>query len=89
MHKIKLLGGDQICTAAAGENRFTESQQNFKYFTRGLTQSEKKNLKWNVAPLIWSGSNFSIFQHFIAPALNLMPCLQAQGTRDCNKDNKF
>ena len=26
---------------------------------------------------------------FIAPALDLMPCLQAQGTRDCNKAIKF
>ena len=24
-------------------------------------------------------------QYFIAPALDCMPCLQAQGTRDCNK----
>ena len=28
-------------------------------------------------------------QNFIAPALDLMPCLQAQGTRDCNKGIKF
>ena len=28
---------------------------------------------------------FISMQHFIAPALGLMPCLQAQGTRDCNK----
>ena len=35
------------------------------------------------------GQYFSFFQHFIAPALNLMPCLQARGTRDCNKCIKF
>ena len=35
--------------------------------------------KWNVTPLIIS------LQHFISPALDLMPCLQAQGTGDCNK----
>ena len=28
-------------------------------------------------------------QHFIAPALDLLPCLQARGTRDCNKGSKF
>ena len=28
-------------------------------------------------------------QHFIAPALDLMPCLQARGTRDYNKGIKF
>ena len=28
-------------------------------------------------------------QHFIAPALDLLSCLQARGTRDCNKDSKF
>ena len=28
-------------------------------------------------------------QHFIAPALDLLPCLQAQGMRDCNKGSKF
>ena len=27
-------------------------------------------------------------QHFIAPALDLLPCLQARGTRDCNKCSK-
>ena len=27
---------------------------------------------------------FISLQHFIAPALGLLPCLQAQGTRDCN-----
>ena len=28
-------------------------------------------------------------EHFIAPALNLLPCLQGRGTRDCNKGSKF
>ena len=28
-------------------------------------------------------------QHFIAPALDLMPCLQAGGTRDCSKGINF
>ena len=28
-------------------------------------------------------------QHFIAPALDWLPCLQAGGTRDCNKGSKF
>ena len=32
---------------------------------------------------------FISLQHFIAPALDLMPCLQARGTRDCNKGIKF
>ena len=32
---------------------------------------------------------FISLQHFIAPALYLMPCLQAQGTMDCNKGIKF
>ena len=31
---------------------------------------------------------FISFQHFIAPALDLLPCLQAWGTRDCNKGSK-
>ena len=31
---------------------------------------------------------FSLW-HFIATALDLMPCLQALGTRDCNKGIKF
>ena len=33
--------------------------------------------------------NFISLQHFIAPAFDVMPCLQAQGTRDCNKGIKF
>ena len=45
--------------------------------------------EWNVTPLIWRGSHFLSLQHFIAPAMDLMPCLQAQGTRDCNKGIKF
>ena len=32
---------------------------------------------------------FSSLLHIIAPALDLMPCLQAKGTRDCNKGIKF
>ena len=32
---------------------------------------------------------FISLQHFIAPALDLMPCLQARGTRDCNKGIKY
>ena len=48
-----------------------------------------KNMKtWNVTPLIWRGSNFFSFPNFIAPALDLMPCLQAWVTRDCNKGLK-
>ena len=31
------------------------------------------------------GVLFISLQHFIASALDLMPCLQARGTRDCNK----
>ena len=41
-----------------------------------------KIMKWNVRPLIRRGSNFSL-QHSIDPALDLMPCLQAQCTRVC------
>ena len=32
---------------------------------------------------------FLSLQHFIAFALDLMPCLQARGKRDCNKGIKF
>ena len=32
---------------------------------------------------------FISLQHFIAPALDLMPCLQARGTSECNKGIKF
>ena len=32
---------------------------------------------------------FISLQHFIAPALDSMPCLQARATRDCNKGIKF
>ena len=32
---------------------------------------------------------FISVQHFIAPALDLLPYLQARGTRDCNKGSKF
>ena len=39
-------------------------------------------VKWKVTPLIRQGI-FSM-QHFIASALDLMPCLQARDTRDCN-----
>ena len=28
-------------------------------------------------------------QHFIAPALDLLPCLQTQGTRNCNMGSKL
>ena len=28
-------------------------------------------------------------QHFTSPALDLMPCFQAGGTKDCNKGIKF
>ena len=35
------------------------------------------------------GSIFFSLQHFIAPALDLMFCLQARGARDCNKGIKF
>ena len=32
---------------------------------------------------------FLSLQHFIDPALNLMPCVQAWGIRDCNKSIQF
>ena len=32
---------------------------------------------------------FVSLQHFIAPALDLIPCWQVQGMRDCNKGIKF
>ena len=32
---------------------------------------------------------FLSLHHFIAPALDLMSCLQAWGVKDCNKDIKF
>ena len=32
---------------------------------------------------------FLSLQHLIAPALDLMSCLQAWGTRDCNKGIQF
>ena len=41
-----------------------------------------KIMKWNVRPLIRRGSNFSL-RHSFDPALDLMPCLQAQCTRVC------
>ena len=40
--------------------------------------------KWNVTTFIWRGSHF-----FFAPALDLMPCLQARGMRDCNKGHSI
>ena len=43
--------------------------------------------KWNVTPLFRQEVVFSL-QHFSAPALDLMPYLQARGTRDCNKGIK-
>ena len=46
-------------------------------------------IKWNVMSLITRGSIFSCLQHLIAHALDLMPCLQAQSPRDCNKGIKF
>ena len=42
------------------------------FFEKVLLKLEQ----WNVMPLI------------IAPALDVMPCLQAWGTRDCNKGIK-
>ena len=47
--------------------------------------------KWNVTPLIWMGINFSSLQQFIAPALDLMPCLPSQWSlqRRGNKGIKF
>ena len=39
-------------------------------------------------PRIRRGSNFFSLQDFIVPALDLLPCLQARGTRDCNKGSK-
>ena len=38
--------------------------------------------------LIRRGKNFSL-QRFIAPALDLMPCLQACSMMDCKKGIKF
>ena len=43
--------------------------------------------KWNVTPLIRQEVVFSL-QHFSAPALDLMPYLQARRTRDCKKGIK-
>ena len=54
-----------------------------------LILSKKIKIKWNVTPLIRRGSNFFHLQHFIAPTLDVIPCLQAQGRRDCNKGIMF
>ena len=40
--------------------------------------------KWNVTTLIWRGIFLSL-QRFIAPALDLIPLLQAVGERDSKK----
>ena len=44
---------------------------------------------WNVTPLIRRGSNFVFFAALYCSCLGLLPCLQARGTRDCNKGSKF
>ena len=44
------------------------------------------SLEWNVTPLIRRSSNFYFFAaHY---CLDLLPCFQARGTRDCNKGSK-
>ena len=43
----------------------------------------------NVMPLIRWWSKLFPLQPFIAPKLDVMSCLQARGTRDCNKGNYF
>ena len=42
------------------------------------------HLQWNVTPLIRRSSNFYFFAALYFALLDLLSCLQAQGTRDCN-----
>ena len=69
------------------DNKFERKAKEKKRLERKKSKKEerKKNRKTkrNVTPFLFS------LQHFIAPALYLMPCLQAQGTMDCNKGIKF
>ena len=44
--------------------------------------------KWNVTPLIGRGSNFYFFAALYFALLDLLPCLQARGTRDYNNGSK-
>ena len=44
--------------------------------------------QWNFMPCIRRGGNFVFFEHFIAPALDLLPCLQARAARECKKGSK-
>ena len=44
--------------------------------------------QWNVMPLIRRGSNFYFFAALYFALLDLLPCLQARGMRDCNKGSK-
>ena len=44
---------------------------------------------WMLWHLLGGAVIFISLKHFIAPALDLMPCLQARGTRDYNKGIKF
>ena len=46
-------------------------------------------LKWNVTTLIRWGVIFSSLQHFIAPALDLMPCLPSNLLAFPTKDGVF
>ena len=55
---------------------------NLKY----LEDSDSR--KWNVTPLIRRGSNFYFLAALYFALLDLLPCLQARGTRDCNKGTK-
>ena len=44
--------------------------------------------QWNVTPLIRRGSNFYFFAALYFAQLDLLPCLQARGKRDCNKSSE-
>ena len=46
---------------------------------------EKGIKQWNVSPLIRRGCNFYFFAALYSALLDLLPCLQAGGTRDCDK----
>ena len=48
------------------------------FLTTGLKQTEL-----NVTPLIRRGSNFYFFEALDFALFDLLPCLQARGTRDC------
>ena len=72
---------------------FAQSKMIFETLICSQCSLEKR--KWNVTPLSRHESNFFSLQHFIAPSLNLMPCLsswleiiaclQSQGNKGSNK----